>query len=56
MEHRDAHIIEIFISRDDKQTSVKLEKGRTCEVWKIGWGYDEGDYYAHIICISLDLI
>ena len=44
----DKKIIEIFKSRDAKETGVVLTSGAKYKVWNIAWGYDIGDEFAHI--------
>lgn len=46
---KDKILIETITDLDGHELIVYLKNGEIKKVWNIGWGYDEGDDYAHII-------
>ena len=47
-QRRDDELVDLLVQRDGVRTIVCLRDGRRLSVFNIGWGYDEGDSYAHV--------
>ena len=52
----DGDLIDLLNERDGRASVVVLANGNRLTVFNIAWGYDMGDYHAHVITnISTDV-